>query len=198
MKEPVEHIDIRSYALAKRMLETMKLDGTPEGRKIMLRMRGPKERAESKAKRPRQVDEKKDDHAEALDLAMTALSRYVRTRDTRPCGEKRRGACITCENPKWYAELTDGHWISTQFWGTKFHPFNNHGQCWGCNSKMMGNGRVKEHEAYIIAKHGAEWPEKLKFLAKVNSRKLTAPELLKIAADFDAKTDAILAREAAE
>lgn len=60
---------------------------------------------------------------------------------------------------------------------------------------MMGNGRPKEFEAYIAMVHGSEWPDKLRFKAKVNARKPTIMELKKITEEFRNKLAALKARE---
>lgn len=195
------HYHIRAYSY---ILDLMVKDGTaddkgngftPEAKQVIRCVGKPADRAQKKAERGPANPSKKewdDAHEKALD----ALSIYIRTRDTRLYGEVRRGICCTCKKPKSFAELGCGHWQSRKHWGTKFHLFNNHAQCWGCNSKMQGNGRMPEHEAYIIAVHGPEWPAKLIFLTKTDKREKTTKELLAIAADLQLRTEQHLAREA--
>lgn len=191
---PKTHIAIRAYDLAVRAIHAVREDGTPEARHILKYLLGPKERAERKAVRgPANPD--KEEWNKAYKKAMDALSTYIRTRDTVPYGETRYGNCCTCKQRKTFAELGDGHWQSTKYWGTKFHLFNNHAQCWGCNSKMMGNGRMSEHEEYIRLVHGPEWPAKLIFLTKTDKREKTTKELLAIAEDLQNRTAQHLARE---
>jgi hypothetical protein len=190
----VQHIAIRGYDLALKALQAVKQDGTPEGRHILKYLLGPKQRAERKAERG-PADPDKAAWEKAYKRAMDALSIYIRTRDTQLYGEERYGVCCTCKGRKRFSELGDGHWQSTKHWGTKFHLFNNHAQCWGCNSKMMGNGRMPEHEEYIRLVHGEQWPAKLILLTKTDKREKTTKELIAIAEDLENRTAQHLARE---
>lgn len=198
--KPVHH-HIRTYDY---VLGLIVQDGkaNPDGVGLTVEARqalGVLEKLAAKARRKAErapVDNSKKEWDEAHEAALEALSIYIRTRDTRLYGEVRRGICCTCKRPKSFAELGCGHWQSRKHWGTKFHLFNNHAQCWGCNSKTMGNGRMPEHEEYIRMVHGPEWPAKLIFLTKTDKREKTTKELLAIAADLQLRTAQHLAREA--
>lgn len=204
MNKPAHH-HIRAYDY---ILGLMRRDGTadaagrgltPEARQVLTCVGKPADRArrkEEKAKVAPKFNDGRDDWDKMQEEALDALSEYVRTRDTRPFADgSRRGACCTCTNPNAYNRLTCGHWITRAKWGTKFHPFNNHAQCWPCNDKMRGNGRPKEHREYIINKHGADWPGKLERLALVDKREKTIDELRKIRDEMRELTAAVLARE---
>lgn len=200
MAKPVHH-HIRAYDYAVSVLQrdgTADANGcglTPEARQILTCVGKPADRARRKAEKG-PADPSRKEWDDAHEAALEALSIYIRTRDTRLYGEHRRGACCTCKKPKSYEELGCGHWQSRKHWGTKFHLFNNHAQCWGCNSKMQGNGRMPEHEEYIKLVHGREWPAKLIFLTKTDKREKTTKELLAIAADLRLRTEQHIAREA--
>jgi hypothetical protein len=195
MTKPI-HYHIRAMQLAERLLKQAGEHDTPEGRHILKVVGKTADRAQRKADHgPANPDLVAWHKAE--DAALEALSTYIRTRDTRLYGEARIGGCCTCLQPKRFEELGCGHWQSRKYWGTKFHPFNNHAQCWGCNSKMMGNGRMKDHEDYIILNHGPEWPAKLIFLTKTDKRERTEKELWAIAEEFNRRTANHLARESA-
>ncbi len=196
MSKPV-HYHIRAYELAERLLKVSGEDNTPEGRHILKCVGKPAERAKRKVEKG-PSNPALESWKKAYEAAMEALSTYIRTRDTRLYGEVRYGICCTCKQQKKYSELGDGHWQSTKHWGTKFHLFNNHAQCWGCNSKMMGNGRMADHEEYIKLAHGPEWPAKLIFLTKTDKREKTEKELLAITEDLNRRTAAHLAREVSE
>lgn len=199
MSKPVHH-HIRAYDRALELLvavgdaDAQGNGRTVEARQILGAMDKLAAKARRKADRP-VVDSSRKDWDDAHEKALDALSIYVRTRDTRLYGEHRRGPCCTCKKPKSFEELGCGHWQSRKHWGTKFHLFNNHGQCWGCNSKMMGNGRMPDHEEYIKLIHGPEWPARLIFLTKTDKREKTTKELLAIAADLQLRTEQHLARE---
>lgn len=199
MGKPVHH-HIRAYDyILKVLIGIGDADAhgrglNPEARQVLTCVGKPSDRAKRKAEKGPANPDKAEWDAK-YKLAMDALSTYIRTRDTQIYGTERYGLCCTCKGRKHYRELTDGHWQSTKHWGTKFHLFNNHGQCWGCNSKMMGNGRMPEHEEYIRLVHGEQWPAKLILLTKTDKREKTAKELIAIAEDLRNRTERHLARE---
>ncbi len=200
MVKQQDHHHIRAYDRALQLLiEANEADAggrgfTPEARQILECVRKPADRARRKKEAP-PVNDDRAQWEKAYKRAMDSLSIYIRTRDTKLYGEERYGMCCTCKGRKKFSELGDGHWQSTKHWGTKFHLFNNHAQCWGCNSKMMGNGRMKEHEEYIRLVHGEQWPARLLLLTKTDKREKTTKELLAIAEDLENRTATHLARE---
>lgn len=186
---------IRYYEEAEQWLRETHKEGTLWAEYILKLASGPAKRAERRANKPKPTGDKKE-WTRAHESANEAFSTYIRTRDTRPFPDGiRRGHCSTCGAFHEYSELQCGHWQSRKHWGTKFHPMNCNAQDWACNSKMMGNGRMPEHEAYIRRVHGDQWIQKLLVLVKTNARKKSIPELWAIASEFKKKTDERLARE---
>lgn len=190
-KEPLKPHPIRDYELIKEILERLKLDQSPTGRRVLTRLKGPADKAQAKLNRPPK-DPEREDWEEAHEAALEELSLYIRTRDTREVAPGvRRGKCATCPAVKDFKQLSCGHWIRREYWGTKFHVQNNNAQCWGCNSKHMGNGMEKEHEAFILAKYGQATIDRLLFLKKAQARQKTAQELWAIAAELRKKREAL-------
>lgn len=192
-KEPPVPYQIRAVGLAERLLHISKNANTPEGRHILRCLEKPaasaRKRLDLKGKK---ADPAAEDWDKAHEAALEALSKYIRTRDTWEVeGGKRVGKCITCSNPGTYESLQCGHWLTRALWGTKFHPFNNHAQCWPCNDKMRGNGRAPLHEAAIRAIHGDGAIDLLKVLTKRDARKPTAKELWAKAAELDKMREAL-------
>ncbi len=191
LKTKLKPHPIRDYELIKRLLEQCKLDQSPEGRRVLAKLKGPADKAQAKLDAPPK-DKSRKDWEDAHEAALTALSKYIRTRDTREVGEGiRRGKCATCPAVKDFKELSCGHWIRREYWGTKFHVQNNNAQCWGCNSKHLGNGREKEHEEFIRNKYGQQVIDRLLYLKKAEARQKTTQELWAIAADLNRKLEAL-------
>ncbi len=191
MKTKLKPHPIRDYELIKDLLERVKLDQSPEGRRVLTRLKGPADKAQAKLDAPRK-DPDREAWEKAHEAALTALSTYIRTRDTQEVAPGvRRGKCATCPAVKDYKELSCGHWIRREYWGTKFHVQNNNAQCWGCNSKHMGNGREKEHEEFIRNKYGQGVIDRLLFLKKVEARQKTTEDLRRITAELTRKWESL-------
>jgi hypothetical protein len=193
-----EHIDIRAYNLARRLLEDFQQTSTPEGRKILQRLSGPMIRAQVKATKPPKSSEKRE-YERAETKALEALRQFIIVRGTRPTMEGRIGRCWTCEKMLFENQLQAGHWIRRRHQGVRYHPMNVHPQCTGCNN--WGNGKEPEHEKAIrkyhpVAPGETEWPERLKIIKQTRPEEKTKSELLEIAADFEARTARLLDLEA--
>lgn len=191
-KEPYE---IRDYRLLLSLLKSHKLDGTKEGQRMLALVKKPADRAQARLDKKKAQDPDKGDWDKAYDKCWSAFSVLVRTMGTISFGESRRGPCVTCKKVFDFKDLQAGHWIPTANWGTKFHLFNVHSQCWQCNSKMRGNGKMPEHEQYIREVHGAQVPEMLKRLKLTHGRKLTTKELEVKTSEFKSQTETFLGRE---
>jgi len=195
MSKPL-HYHIRAFQLVERLLKSVRQEDTTEGRYALKCLGVKAERAKKRAEKPQKSSSEKEWMKER-DKADEAFSRYIRFRDTNggDALAERVGYCNTCKAVKTGNELQCCHWQSRKHFGTRWHEFNAAGGCWGCNSKMYGNGRPVEFEQYIILIRGKEWPDKLKALAKFGAKKPSIPELKAIIEKFELKLEQLKARE---
>ncbi len=124
------------------------------------------------------------DKARALVLADAWFSICVRmlgTKEVEP-GEERAGACCTCGKYQEFGDLQAGHWQKRGKFGTRFHFTNVHPQCRYCNDPRRGNGRMPEHEVFIIRKYGLSERDRILAKVKFEKRKPNTAELLRLAA----------------
>lgn len=50
--------------------------------------------------------------------------------------------CYTCDNILSWKNITNGHFVDRGKLAVRFDERNCRPQCWGCNSKAMGNGML--------------------------------------------------------
>jgi hypothetical protein len=93
--------------------------------------------------------------------ADSVFSKYIRLRDARENGMV---TCVTCPTTKHWKEMQNGHWITRIELNTRFHEYNCHAQCWGCNG--YGRGKNHLHELAIIDLHGEDVRDELLKLSK--------------------------------
>lgn len=191
-----KHVHVRAYELVEAALASYPTKDKTAVSTALRTLRGPKERAEKKALKPKPTTSELE-WQEARDAADKAASRYVRYYWTRG-GEKlseRTGRCNTCSQSKTGDKLQCCHWQSRKHFATRWLFQDLGAGCWGCNSKLYGAGRPKEFEAWIIANHGPEWPDKIRALVKIGKRKPTIEEMKEIKTDYEQRLANLLARE---
>jgi hypothetical protein len=81
------------------------------------------------------------------------FSKFIRHRDANKDGNIK---CCTCPKILPIAKMQCGHFVNRDKLATRWSEINCASQCWGCNSKALGNGRKDEHSLYIINKYGLE------------------------------------------
>ena len=133
-----------------------------------------------------------DEWKKLRDKADAAFSKYIRKRDTKiyEGAQTRAGRCVTCKEAHFYEALQCGHWISRRKWGTRWHEMNAHAQCAGCNK--WGGGRPQEHEYFISVTHGQGYPDHLRAVAKLHTKKPTIYHLKGIIQEFERKLGALV------
>lgn len=195
-EKPIPY-QIRYLQEAKEILERADATNSKVGQYIIKLLSGPSDRAQRRIDKPK-PSLKEDDWKKARDAADLAFSQYIRFRDTK--GGKtlgdRHGFCNTCKQYKIGTDLQCCHWLSRKHFGTRWNEINCAAGCWGCNSKMMGNGRPEDFERYIILTYGREWPDKLRAKAKFEARKPLISDLDAITSSFQIKLEKLKAKEA--
>ena len=73
------------------------------------------------------------------------FSKYIRLRDAMPSGMCR---CISCGKIKPVGDIDAGHYFSRTHMGTRFDPFNVHGECRYCN-RMSADHLINYRENLI-------------------------------------------------
>jgi len=160
---------------------------TPEGRYILARLETKALHATKRASKP-----KKNDWQKARDKADTTFQKYIRVRD----GDYEVGIfrCCTCAKIKTVSHLQAGHCIERRAkgsMGTRWEETNCHGQCDYCNDPSRGGGKRKEHEAYIVSKHGQKELDRLLVMQKMNSKKPTIEFMKGVIEKYQKKTSKI-------
>lgn len=93
------------------------------------------------------------------------FSLYIRLRDSNDHGY---GRCVTCHRVVFWKEADAGHFMTRNLLGTRFHPYNVHLQCKGCNGPR--GGLQYAHGLRIDEIHGEGWASKLQVLSKQSAR----------------------------
>lgn len=171
MKPARDPVQVRAFDLVERVLKEKKLDGTPEGRYAINRLRT---RAKHAAERAPKVAKKRaqrkakggDTHSDLIHKADRAFSLFIRWRDTVDTVAGRGGHCVTCKTFHLWDGLQCGHWIRRENWGVRWDDRNAHAQDVVCN-KYRG-GAEEDHAAAIEAIHDKGTCDRLRVLAEVN------------------------------
>lgn len=84
------------------------------------------------------------------------FSEYIRRRDS--------GTCFTCGKQMNWKEAHAGHYIPQSVGGLelRFHPYNVHAQCVGCN--MFRHGNLTMYALRLQEKYGKEILSQLDFM----------------------------------
>jgi hypothetical protein len=183
-----EPFQVRDFKFVKEIFERMGIAGKDEARRILKLVKGPADRAERRheKRRVRNLDPltpTRDNWSKEYKKTDAAFSLYIRLRDTTGPWEDRslrRGYCVTCKKLKEWKSLQCGHWQKRELWGTRWFPFNSHGQCRHCNSKEHGNGEVAKHEQAIIDLHGIAVRDRILDLTVSNAGKPDLEELKRL------------------
>jgi hypothetical protein len=93
-------------------------------------------------------------HQKALRTTQTVVNTMIRERDQGK-------ACVTCGSMK---GSSAGHFRTSTNAATRFHPFNLHLQCRGCNE--FNGGMTYEHAIAIDRIHGKGWATFLEKIAR--------------------------------
>jgi hypothetical protein len=102
---------------------------------------------------------KKTGSRKAEDKLWKDFSEYIRRRDAKKYSGGEVVKCITCPHVGHWKNFDCGHGISRKHKATKFHEFNNHAQCKGCNG--FGSGKQFEYMLEVDKRYGAGTVEKL-------------------------------------
>jgi len=84
------------------------------------------------------------------------FSKYIRLKETD--GGK-QGRCITCGRTKNFKELDAGHFISRNWYRTRWDERNVHIQCIQCN-RFVG-GEIDEYFLWMVDKYGRKEVEEM-------------------------------------
>lgn len=143
-----------------------------------------KRKTELKKKTPLKQTAKKRPKQTIPDLtkkADTALSRYVRLRDSSYTDAGWLGRCITCDKEltvlsaagKWRAGANLGHFIGRGCKELRYDEFNTNLQCAWCNAWRDKEDMLQAYRKGIVDKYGDRTLKELKERAKItrtNSR----------------------------
>jgi hypothetical protein len=95
-----------------------------------------------------------NEHAKALLYTQRVVNDMIRERDEGK-------ACVTCSSMK---ASSAGHFRTSTNAATRFHPYNLHAQCRGCNE--FNGGMTYEHAIAIDRIHGKGWAMFLERIAR--------------------------------
>jgi hypothetical protein len=181
---------VRDYEFLSDVLGRARLQATDSGRRVLALVLKLAERADRRqVKREfRNLDPltpTRDNWSKEYKKTDAVFSLYIRLRDTTGPFEPenrhlRRGYCVTCKKLKEWKSLQCGHWQKRELWGTRWYPFNSHGQCRYCNDKHKGGGEVAKHEQAIIDLHGIQVRDKILDLVVTNAGKPDLEELKRL------------------
>ena len=128
----------------------------------------------------------KSERQKAIEKADAYCSKYVRLSNADANGICQ---CYTCAKRGHWKKMTCGH-KESRWWITVRYDLDNvRPQCWGCNSKLYGNGRPVEFEIHLIDEI---WEERVnavhqKVLKEARdpvNETLSTPRILEIADEF--------------
>lgn len=127
------------------------------------------------------------------------FSIFIRLRDTRgPMDDyrKRWGYCVSCKDYLPWAKLQCGHWQVRERWGTRWHPWNCHAQCGGCNNwgKGGGKGETEKHRESIVRIHGVGAPDRILHLAATMGHQPSIDTLRKLKDKILEETEKLIRR----
>jgi hypothetical protein len=187
MKQTRDPVQVRAYRLVARLLAEKKLEGSPEGRYAIGRLKTRAKHAEERAPKvaKKRAERKKKGgktFSDLMHLADRAFSLFIRWRDSWDSISGRVARCCTCRTVYTWDQLQCGHWIRRENWGTRWDDWNAHIQGTCCN--YYRGGDEEKHGQIVESIHGKGACDRLRVKAKIFAKKPSEKEVRSVIKDY--------------